>query len=77
MTALKLLFGALAGAILGWIAAAAATLLLGGMFGLTEFEGQRSMTAIFGIGPIGGVAGLVAGLWLAVRSVRRTAAHRI
>lgn len=77
MTALKLLFGALAGAILGWIAAAAATLLLGGMFGLTEFEGQRSMTAIFGIGPIGGVAGLVAGLWLAVRSVRRTAAHRV
>ena len=45
MTALKLLFGALVGAILGWIAAAAATLLLGGMFGLTEFEGQRSMTA--------------------------------
>lgn len=76
MTALKLLFGALAGAILGWVAAAAATLLLGGLFGLTEFEGQRSMTAIFGIGPMGGVAGLIAGLWLALRRVRRTAAPR-
>ncbi len=76
MTALKLLFGALVGALLGWVAAAAATLLLGGMFGLTEFEGQRSMTAVFGIGPMGGVAGLIAGLWLAVRRVRRTAAQR-
>ena len=70
MKALVTLLGGLAGAIVGWIAAAAATLLLGGYFGLTEFEGERSMTAVFGIGPIGGVIGLIAGLWLALRRYR-------
>jgi hypothetical protein len=67
MKAFIVLLGGLAGAIVGWVAAAAATMLLGGYFGLTEFEGEKSMTAIFGIGPIGGVAGLIAGLWLALR----------
>jgi hypothetical protein len=70
MKALVTLLGGLAGAIVGWIAAAAATLLLGGYFGLTEFEGERSMTAVFGIGPIGGVIGLIAGLWLALSRYR-------
>ena len=28
---------------------------------------RARMTAIFGIGPMGGVAGLIAGLWLALR----------
>ena len=70
MKALVTLLGGLAGAIGGWVAAAAATLLLGNYFGLTEFEGERSMTAVFGIGPIGGVIGLIAGLWLALRLYR-------
>lgn len=60
-----------AGAIAGWVAAAALTIALGGYLGLTDFEGQRSMTAIFGIGPIGGLAGLIAGLWLALRLIKR------
>lgn len=67
MKAFVVLLGGLAGAIVGWVIAAVATMLLGGYFGLTEFEGEKSMTAIFGIGPMGGVAGLIAGLWLAVR----------
>jgi hypothetical protein len=67
MKALVVLLGGIAGAIVGWVAAAAATMLLGGYFGLNEFEGEKSMTAIFGIGPMGGVAGLIAGLWLALR----------
>lgn len=67
MKALVVLLGGLAGAIVGWVAAAAATIALGGAFGLTEFEGERSMTAIFGIGPMGGVLGLIIGLWLAAR----------
>lgn len=70
MKALVTLLAGLAGAIVGWIAAAAATLMLGGYFGLTEFEGERSMTAVFGIGPIGGVFGLIAGLWLGLRRYR-------
>jgi ABC-type antimicrobial peptide transport system permease subunit len=67
MKALVVLLGGIAGAIVGWVAAAAATMLLGGCFGLDEFEGEKSMTAIFGMGPMGGVAGLIAGLWLALR----------
>ncbi|WP_439543695.1 hypothetical protein [Hyphomicrobium sp.] len=73
MTALKFILGGLAGTIVGWVAAAAATILLGGFFGLNEFEGQRSMTAIFGIGPLGGLAGLVTGLALAWRASKRRA----
>lgn len=67
MKAFVVLLGGLAGAIVGWIAAAAVTMLLGEYFGLTEFEGEKSMTAVFGIGPMGGVAGLIAGLWVALR----------
>lgn len=71
MKALVVLLSGLVGAIVGWIAAAAATILFGGYFGLTEFEGQRSMTAVFGIGPMGGVIGLIAGLWVGLRWFRR------
>jgi hypothetical protein len=70
MKLLVTLLGGLGGAIAGWIAAAVATLLFGGAFGLTEFEGERSMTAVFGIGPIGGLIGLIIGLWLALRWYR-------
>ena len=70
MKALIAIFSGLAGLIAGWIGAAVATLALGAYFGLTEFEGQRSMTAFFGIGPMGGVIGLIAGLWIALRPRR-------
>lgn len=70
MRALLTILSGLAGAVVGWIAAAVLTLALGAYFGLTEFEGQRSMTAFFGIGPIGGVIGLIAGLWLALQMRR-------
>ena len=67
MKVLIALAAGLIGTLVGWVAAAALTIALGGYFGLTEFEGERSMTAIFGIGPIGGLIGLIAGLWLALR----------
>ncbi len=70
MKLLVILLGGLGGAIAGWVAAAAATLLFGGTFGLTEFEGERSMTAVFGIGPIGGLVGLIVGVWLALSRYR-------
>lgn len=66
-----ILFAGIAAAVIGWIAAAAATIFLGGHFGLTEFEGQRSMTAIFGIGPIGGLIGLVVGCWISALITRK------
>jgi hypothetical protein len=70
MKALVVLLGGLAGAIAGWVLAAAATMAFGGAFGLSDFEGERDMTAIFGVGPMGGIVGLVLGLWLAKRRTR-------
>ncbi|WP_295555809.1 hypothetical protein [uncultured Hyphomicrobium sp.] len=67
MKALITVLLGLAGAIAGWVLAAAATILLGSYFGLSEFEGERSMTAIFAIGPVGGIVGLIIGLWLGSR----------
>lgn len=70
MKALLIALGGLAGAVVGWIAAAAATIAFGEAFGLTNFEGQRAMTAVFFIGPMGGIVGLVLGLLLARRCLR-------
>lgn len=55
---------AIAGLVLGWLVAAFGTLALGSAFGLSDFEGERAMTAFFAIGPLGGLIGLVLGLWL-------------
>jgi len=57
-------FSALAGLVLGWLVAAFGTLILGSAFGLRDFEGERAMVAFFGIGPLGGVIGLVLGIWV-------------
>jgi hypothetical protein len=67
MTYLLALLAGLAGAAAGWIAAAAATLLLGGTFGVSDFEGGRGMLAVWGIGPIGGLIGLLVGAGLVLR----------
>lgn len=53
----------LIGLALGWIIAAFAFLAIGGLVGVSDFEGKRAMLAFFGAGPIGGVAGLIAGIW--------------
>lgn len=70
MKALGIALGGLAGAAIGWIAAAAATIAFGEAFGLSTFEGERDMTAVFFIGPMGGIVGLVLGLFLARRRLR-------
>lgn len=67
MTLLLSLLAGIAGAAIGWVAAAALTLALGGLFGVSDFEGGRGMLAIWGIGPLGGLAGLVAGIVLVLR----------
>lgn len=54
------------GLAIGWIVAAFGFLIIGGMVGVSDFEGQRAMLAFFAVGPIGGVVGLVAGTWLAL-----------
>lgn len=70
-TFLLALLAGIAGCALGWVAAAALAIGLGGYFGLSDFEGQRAMTAIFAIGPIGGLIGLVVGfVWTVTRRHR-------
>ena len=67
MTLLLSLLAGIVGAVVGWAAAAALTMLLGGLIGVSDFEGGRGMLAIWGIGPLGGLAGLVAGIVLVLR----------
>jgi len=67
MTLLLSLLAGIAGTAIGWIAAAALTLALGGLFGVSDFEGGRGMLAIWGIGPLGGLAGVMAGIVLVLR----------
>ncbi|MDN5001052.1 hypothetical protein ACFQZO_09190 [Bradyrhizobium sp. GCM10027634] len=54
---------ALLGALAGWAGLAALVVLLAG----PDRDGGIAMGAFFDIGPIGGVAGFVAGIWLFVR----------
>jgi MFS family permease len=57
----------LAGAAIGWAATAFTALTLSSYLGASDFEGAAAMTAFFGFGPVGGLAGLVAGIWLTLR----------
>jgi MFS family permease len=67
MTYLLAILAGIAGAAIGWFASAMAALVLGGMSGMSDFEGGRAMFAFLGIGPIGGLIGLIAGILLALR----------
>jgi hypothetical protein len=40
---------------------------IGGLIGMSNFEGALGMQAVFGIGPLGGLAGLLLGIWLVLR----------
>lgn len=57
------LLSALLGALAGWFALAALVIALAG----PDRDGGIAMGAFFVIGPIGGVVGLIAGIWLFVR----------
>lgn len=65
------LLSALLGALAGWSALAALVVALAG----PDRDGGIAMGAFFNIGPFGGVAGLIAGIWLFIRFglVRHTA----
>ena len=71
MTFFLAVLGGLFGTALGWIAAAAAAMIIGAAVGMSDFEGQRSMTAVFFFGPMGGLAGLIIGVMLVLRARRR------
>ena len=67
MTYILALIAGIVGAAIGWAAAAAVTLFIGGLMGVSDFEGGRGMLAVWGIGPLGGLAGLLAGIVLVLR----------
>jgi hypothetical protein len=69
----RFLVAILAGVIglaLGWVVAAFAFLAIGSLAGVSDFEGKRAMLAFFAVGPVGGILGLVACVWAALRSRR-------
>ncbi len=67
MTYLIAVIAGILGAALGWIAAAALALLIGDLLEVSNFEGGLGMLAVLGIGPIGGLIGLVASVWFTLR----------
>ncbi len=67
MTFLLSVFFGIAGALAGWFVAAFAAIALGGLAGMSDFEGGRAMFAVWGVGPIGGLVGLILGVVLTLR----------
>lgn len=71
------LLAALAGtlaAVAGWFVGAALGAWLGGLFGMTDFEGARGMFAAFVTGPLAGLVAMVLAVWGVLRVGRGRAA---
>lgn len=81
--AMKFLAPSIAGILglaAGWISAVVVLLGLSAVMGVVDRDGGLAMMAFFGIGPIAGLIGLIAGVWLALRrqnqkSIAVLAAH--
>lgn len=67
MSYLLALLAGLAGAILGWMAAAMLGIGIAGALGVSDFEGAAGMFAVFGAGPVGALFGLAIGVVLVLR----------
>jgi hypothetical protein len=67
MTFVLAAFAGIVGAAIGWTVAAALAIGVGSLLGMSNVEGALGMQAIFGVGPVGGLAGLVVGIWLVLR----------
>lgn len=65
MTWLVAIIAGIVGAALGWAVAFGVTLAIGTLAGGSDFE--IAMLAMWAVGPIGGLAGLIAGVFLALR----------
>jgi hypothetical protein len=56
------------GAVVGWFVTGAVTVWIAGLCGMSDFEGYRGMFAFFAVGPVGGLASMVASAWLVLRA---------
>jgi hypothetical protein len=57
----------LVAAVAGWFATGALAVWITGLYGMSDFEGQRGMFAFLAVGPIGGLLAMVATVWLVLR----------
>lgn len=55
------------GAVVGWFVTGAVTAWIAGMYGMSDFEGGRSMFAFLVVAPIGGLISMIAAAWLVLR----------
>jgi hypothetical protein len=67
MTYILAFFAAIVGATAGFFLLAALGSVLAPVLGVSSFEGAAGYFAVFVLGPIGGLTGLVLGLWLVFR----------
>lgn len=67
MSILRAVVGGIIGVLVGYFAAAFLSSIVMGWFGVSDFEGGRGMAAALGFGPIGGLLGLVGGIWIGAR----------
>jgi hypothetical protein len=59
--------GGVLSAVIGFVIAAFGAMVYAYLTRMPNFEGAAGMLAVFGIGPIGGLAGLLLGIWLVLR----------
>lgn len=67
MTYLEALLAGIVAAGAGYVVSAVAASWLAGLAGMSDFEGGRGMFAAFVAGPLGGLAAMVAAVWLVLR----------
>lgn len=73
MTYLLAALAGVAAAVVGYLISAGLGAWIAGLCGMSDFEGGRGMFAAFVVGPIGGVASMVAAVWWALRRGRGAA----
>lgn len=67
MTYIFALLAGLVGAAVGWAAAAMIGIGIAGAIGMADPDGAARLFALFGVGPLGGVLGLILGITVALR----------
>jgi hypothetical protein len=76
MSILRAVVGGIAGLLIGYFGAAFLSGIVMGWYGVSDFEGGRGTAAAFLFGPVGGLLGLVGGIWLGLRLGGRQPAGR-
>ncbi|QQS11619.1 MAG: hypothetical protein IPK81_18910 [Rhodospirillales bacterium] len=62
---IAIVLGGAVGALVGYGAGMAGSMLVMGRLGVSDFEGKRATASAFLFGPVGALAGIVLGCWLA------------